>query len=263
MPSDRHTIIYTHTDEAPALATRSLLPVVNAFTDVAGRAGRAARHLARRPGPGRVPRGAHRRAAGAATTSPSSARWSNRPEANVIKLPNVSASIPQLKATIEELRAKGYMLPDYPDEPVDARGGRRPGPLRQGEGLGGQPGAARGQLRPPRAALGEELRPKSHPPQDGRVVARLEDPRRHHGRATTSAPTSSRSPSPPPTTCRSSSSARDGSDHRAQGVDPGARRRDRRRHVHERARRSTRSSPSRWPTPRRRTCCSRSTSRPR
>ena len=40
-----------------------------------------------------------------------------RPEANVIKLPNISASIPQLKATIEELRAKGFMVPDYPDEP--------------------------------------------------------------------------------------------------------------------------------------------------
>ena len=75
MSSERHTIIYTHTDEAPALATRSLLPVVNAFTDVAGvqvelrdisLAGPGARHL---------PRGAHPRAAGRATTSPSSASW--------------------------------------------------------------------------------------------------------------------------------------------------------------------------------------------
>ena len=51
------------------------------------------------------------------TTSPSSGELVTRPEANVIKLPNVSASIPQLKATIEELRAKGLMVPDYPDEP--------------------------------------------------------------------------------------------------------------------------------------------------
>ena len=113
----------------------------------------------------------------------------------MIKLPNVSASIPQLKATIEELRGKGFMLPDYPDEPDHARGDRRQGPLRQGEGLGGQPGAAPGQLRPPRAAVGQELREVA-PPQDGRLVARLEDPRQHHGRSTTSARTSSRSPSP-------------------------------------------------------------------
>jgi isocitrate dehydrogenase len=116
MPSDRHTIIYTHTDEAPALATRSLLPVVNAFTDVAGvrvelrDISLAGRILAAFP---------------EALTADQQVRDDlaelgdlvNRPEANVIKLPNVSASIPQLKATIEELRAKGFALPDYPDEP--------------------------------------------------------------------------------------------------------------------------------------------------
>jgi isocitrate dehydrogenase len=116
MPSDRHTIIYTHTDEAPALATRSLLPVVNAFTDVAGvqvelrDISLAGRVLAAFP---------------EALTDDQRVRDDlaelgalvNRPEANVIKLPNISASIPQLKATIEELRTKGYALPDYPDEP--------------------------------------------------------------------------------------------------------------------------------------------------
>jgi isocitrate dehydrogenase len=116
MPSDRHTIIYTHTDEAPALATRSLLPVVEAFTDVAGvqvelrDISLAGRVLAAFP---------------EALTDDQRVRDDlaelgalvNRPEANVIKLPNISASIPQLKATIEELRTKGYALPDYPDEP--------------------------------------------------------------------------------------------------------------------------------------------------
>src|SRR5262245_26417886 len=116
MPSDRHTIIYTHTDEAPALATRSLLPVVNAFTRVAGvevelrDISLAGRVLAAFPdaltADQRVPDDLAE--LGALVT---------RPEANVIKLPNVSASIPQLKATIEELRGKGYALPDYPDEP--------------------------------------------------------------------------------------------------------------------------------------------------
>ncbi|HLM19763.1 MAG TPA: NADP-dependent isocitrate dehydrogenase, partial [Acidimicrobiia bacterium] len=116
MSSDRHTIIYTHTDEAPALATRSLLPVVNAFTRVAGvqvelrDISLAGRVLATFP-EGLTPE---------QRVNDDLAELGalvQRPEANVIKLPNVSASIPQLKATIEELRGKGYDLPDYPDEP--------------------------------------------------------------------------------------------------------------------------------------------------
>ena len=116
MPSDRHTIIYTHTDEAPALATRSLLPVVNAFTDVAGvRVALRDISLA-----GRVLATFPEALTPDQRVSDDLAELGdlvNRPEANVIKLPNVSASIPQLKATIEELRSKGFMLPDYPDEP--------------------------------------------------------------------------------------------------------------------------------------------------
>ena len=116
MSSERHTIIYTHTDEAPALATRSLLPVINAFTNVAGvevelrDISLAGRVLATFP----------------EALTPEQrinddlaelGQLVTRPEANVIKLPNVSASIPQLKATIEELRSKGYLVPEYPDEP--------------------------------------------------------------------------------------------------------------------------------------------------
>src|SRR3981081_491438 len=116
MPSDRHTIIYTHTDEAPALATRSLLPVVNAFTDVAGvqvelrdisLAGRVLAAFSDALGPDQQVRDDLAELGGLV----------NRPEANVIQLPNVSASLPQLKAPIEELRAQGFALPDYPDEP--------------------------------------------------------------------------------------------------------------------------------------------------
>ena len=103
MPSDRHTIIYTHTDEAPALATRSLLPVVKAFTRVAGvqvelrDISLAGRVLATFPDALTPDQRVHDDLAelGELVT---------RPEANVIKLPNVSASIPQLKATIEEQR---------------------------------------------------------------------------------------------------------------------------------------------------------------
>jgi isocitrate dehydrogenase len=116
LPNDGYTIIYTHTDEAPALATRSLLPVVNAFTRVAGvqvelrDISLAGRVLATFP-EGLTPE--QRINDDLAELG----QLVTRPEANVIKLPNVSASIPQLKATIEELRGKGYSLPDYPDEP--------------------------------------------------------------------------------------------------------------------------------------------------
>jgi len=116
MSSERHTIIYTFTDEAPALATRSLLPVVNAFTNVAGvevelrDISLAGRVLATFPD-ALAPE--QRLADDLAELG----RLVTKPEANVIKLPNISASIPQLKATIEELRAKGFMVPEYPDEP--------------------------------------------------------------------------------------------------------------------------------------------------
>ncbi len=117
MSSKRHTIIYTHTDEAPALATRSLLPVVNAFTDVAG----VQVELRDISLSGRVLASFPDLLTPEQRVSDDLAELGelvNRPEANVIKLPNVSASIPQLKATIEELRGKGFMLPDYPDEPT-------------------------------------------------------------------------------------------------------------------------------------------------
>ena len=111
------TIIYTFTDEAPALATRSLLPVIQTFASAAGvdvetrdisLAGRIlAAFSDQLPEDQRVPDALVE--LGALTL---------RPEANIIKLPNVSASGPQLKAAITELQAKGYALPDYPDEPA-------------------------------------------------------------------------------------------------------------------------------------------------
>ncbi|MGI2261545.1 NADP-dependent isocitrate dehydrogenase [Shewanella sp. GXUN23E] len=113
---DNPTIIYTETDEAPALATYSLLPIIKSFTQIAGinvetrdislsgriiacfpelltPEQRVADHLAEL------------------------GELAQTPGANIIKLPNISASIPQLKACIKELQAKGYALPDYPDDP--------------------------------------------------------------------------------------------------------------------------------------------------
>lgn len=110
------TIIYTKTDEAPALATYSLLPIVQAFTkhagiDVATRdislAGRILAAFADLLPPAqRVPDALAE--LGALTL---------KPEANIIKLPNISASVPQMKEAIAELQARGYALPDYPESP--------------------------------------------------------------------------------------------------------------------------------------------------
>ncbi|WP_460980108.1 NADP-dependent isocitrate dehydrogenase, partial [Pseudactinotalea suaedae] len=111
------TIIYTYTDEAPALATASLLPIVTSFTHQAGveietrDISLAGRILASFP-----------EALTAEQQIPDALAelgdLAKTPEANIIKLPNISASIPQLKAAIAELQALGYALPSYPDEVV-------------------------------------------------------------------------------------------------------------------------------------------------
>jgi len=109
-------IIYTWTDEAPALATYSFLPIIRAFAGASGvpvetrdisLAGRIAATF-----PERLTE-AQREPDGLAELG----ALVQRPEANVIKLPNISASIPQMKAAIAELQAKGYALPDYPEDP--------------------------------------------------------------------------------------------------------------------------------------------------
>ena len=115
MPN-RSKIIYTFTDEAPALATYSLLPIIEAFTSSADISvetrdiSLAARILASFPerlGDKKVSDDLAELGALATT-----------PEANIIKLPNISASVPQLKAAIKELQDKGYDVPNYPDEEI-------------------------------------------------------------------------------------------------------------------------------------------------
>ncbi|EGR2405044.1 NADP-dependent isocitrate dehydrogenase [Vibrio cholerae] len=116
MPTNKPTIIYTITDEAPALATYSLLPIIQSFTASSGinvetrdisLAGRILanfpEHLTEEQ---RI-----------SDTLTELGELAKTPEANIIKLPNISASVPQLKAAIKELQDKGYALPNYPEEP--------------------------------------------------------------------------------------------------------------------------------------------------
>ncbi len=110
-------IIYTYTDEAPALATHSLLPIINIFTEAAGvevetrDISLAGRILANFPEwlteDQRVP-----------DALAQLGELAKTPEANIIKLPNISASLPQVKAAVRELQEKGFPIPDYPDEPA-------------------------------------------------------------------------------------------------------------------------------------------------
>ena len=113
------TILYTETDEAPALATYSLLPIVQAFARVAGvsvetrNISLSGRIIANFPDN----LTAEQKIGDALAELGALARM---PQANIIKLPNISASVPQLIEAINELQAKGYDIPDYPAEPANA-----------------------------------------------------------------------------------------------------------------------------------------------
>ena len=116
MTQNNPKIIYTLTDEAPALATYSLLPIIQRFMDAAGvvvetsdisLAGRIIANF-----PDKLTESQKQPDALAEL-----GELAKTPEANIIKLPNVSASIPQLVEAIQELQAQGYDIPDYPAEP--------------------------------------------------------------------------------------------------------------------------------------------------
>ncbi len=116
MQTQTSKIIYTETDEAPALATYSFLPIIKTFTEPAGVAvekrdiSLSGRIIANFPEnlteAQRIP-----------DELTALGELAKTPDANIIKLPNISASIPQLKAAIKELQEKGYKVPDYPEEP--------------------------------------------------------------------------------------------------------------------------------------------------
>ena len=111
------TIVYTHTDEAPALATYSFLPVIKGFTASSGieietkdisLSGRILAHFPECLTEEQLVNDALAELG----------ELVKEPTANVIKLPNISASVPQLKSAIAELQAKGFAIPDYPEEPT-------------------------------------------------------------------------------------------------------------------------------------------------
>ncbi|MBO9829470.1 NADP-dependent isocitrate dehydrogenase [Xanthomonas sp. A2111] len=118
--SNTPKILYTLTDEAPYLATQSLLPIVSAFAGTAGIAvetrdiSLAGRLISQFPEYLREDQCI-------ADDLAELGQLATTPEANIIKLPNISASVPQLKAAIKELQQQGYALPDYVDEPKDEK----------------------------------------------------------------------------------------------------------------------------------------------
>jgi isocitrate dehydrogenase len=116
MTTQKSKIIYTQVDEAPALATYSFLPIVSAFTKAAGVAvekrdiSLAGRMIANFP--------EHLTASQKQSDDLAElGELAKTPEANIIKLPNVSASLPQMNAAIKELQTQGYKIPDYPEDP--------------------------------------------------------------------------------------------------------------------------------------------------
>ena len=115
--SDKSKIFYTLTDEAPLLATYSFLPIVQAFTSTSNieietrDISLAGRILANFPSYLK-----EEQKVGDALLE--LGKLANTPEANIIKLPNVSASVPQLKAAIAELQSHGYAVPNFPEEPT-------------------------------------------------------------------------------------------------------------------------------------------------
>src|SRR5947209_6868276 len=109
-------IIYTHPDEAPLLATYSFLPVIQAYAAKAG-VGVETRDISLA---GRIIASFPERLTDEQRIDDALAELgelARRPEANIIKLPNISASVPQLKAAVAELQSQGYAVPDYPGDP--------------------------------------------------------------------------------------------------------------------------------------------------
>ena len=256
------TIIYTHTDEAPLLATYSFLPIIQAYAGAAGVEVETRDISARRPdhrarSPSASSRGAaHRRRPRRAGRAGQDARGEHHQAAEHQRVD------PAAEGGHRRAPGQGLRPSRLPGRPADRRGARDPGPLRQGQGQRGQPRAPRGQLRPAGAGVGEAVRPHA-PALDGRVVAGLEDERRPHDRRRLPLQRAVGRRSQADGSLRIELRRRRRHHHGAARLGAGARRRGRRRHRH--ARRRAAHVPRRPDRPGRRprTCCSPCTSRPR
>ena len=172
-------IIYTKIDEAPALATHSLLPILRAFTKGSGielepwDISLTGRIIANFPDNltdvQRIP-----------DYLGMLGELSEDPSANIIKLPNISASIPQMKAAIRELQDKGYDIPDFPDVSSDRRRTRGSGPLLKGDRQRGQSGLAAREFRSPVIELGQGTRQAQSSSDDAGLAGSVENPRWPH-----------------------------------------------------------------------------------
>ena len=173
-------IIWTKIDEAPALATYSLLPIVQAYTKGTGievetrDISLAGRIIANFPDKltdeQKIP-----------DYLTQLGELAKTPEANIIKLPNISASIPQLQAAIKELQDKGYDIPDYPEEPKNDEEKALQARFAKVLGSAVNPVLREGNSDRRPAAVGQEVRPEE-PAQDDEALARvgLQGARRPH-----------------------------------------------------------------------------------
>ena len=247
-------IIYTHTDEAPLLATYSFLPIIQAYAAKAGvdvetrDISVAARILAQF--------GLRRRRARRARRAGQDARGQHHQAAQRLRLH------PAAQGRDQGAAGAGLRPPGLPGERADRRGEGRRAKYDKVKGSAVNPVLREGNSDRRAPRVGQELR-QEPPAPDGRVEPPTPRPTSRPWARTTSAPTRSRSSSPADDTLTIKLVAADGTETVLKDRHQGARRRGRRRHLHETSPRCAASSPSRSPGPRPRTCCSRCTSRPR
>ena len=181
-PQPMATIIYTHTDEAPLLATYSFLPIIQAYA-ATGRRRRS------RPATSRWPAASSRSSPSASPTSsasttpsPSSASWPRRPRPTSSSCPTSPPRSRSSRPRSPSCRRRATTCPDYPENPQTDEEQGRPRPLRQGQGLARSTRCC--ARATPTAARPRRSRttPRQHPHSMGAWTPRLEDQRRHHGR---------------------------------------------------------------------------------
>ena len=179
MPTDPGKIIWTEIDEAPALATYSLLPIIRKFTGGTGITIETARHLPGRENPRQLPGEPDRGPAGAGLAERSSASWPSGPRPTSSSCRTSARRSRSSRPRFEELQGQGYQVPDYPGESGEPGGAGDQDALREGARERREPGAAGRQLRPASRRRGEGIREEASA-QAGSVDAGLEGARRHH-----------------------------------------------------------------------------------